>query len=99
MATKAKTDASTSSATDTKTEETAPPKAQGAGGVYYIVNPAGAIHGVDREHAKWRLAAPGWRLATEDEIATYKGQKVQRSDKPICVPWSPDPDKQLAELE
>lgn len=91
MATKAKT--------ETESTEPKPAKVQGADGIYYIVNPAGAIHGVDRDHAKWRLASPGWRLATEDEIAAYKGAKVQRSDRPICTPWSPDPDKQLAELE
>jgi len=84
---------------ETTTPAEAPPKAQGANGVYYLVNPGGAIHGVDREHARWRLASPGWRLATEDEIVTYKGQAIQRSDRPICTPWSPDPDKQLAELE
>lgn len=72
-----------------------PKKVQGARGIYYLVNPAGAIHSVDREHARTRLAVAGWRLATEDEIATYKSQPVQRSDAPIAPKWTPDPDLQI----
>lgn len=84
------------------TEPEAPPapvKRQGVKGVYYLVNPGGAVHGVDREHAAWRLKTAGWRLATEEEIATYLGQPLQVHDRPICQPWTPDPDKQLAALE
>jgi hypothetical protein len=62
---------------------------------YHIVNPAGAIHSVTREHARTRLATVGWRMATPDEVAAYKGQTIQRYDDPICAPWSPDPDAQL----
>lgn len=72
-------------------------KMQGQGGAYYLVNPAGAVHGVDREHARWRLATAGWRMATEEEIARYRSQRVQRHDRPIAAPWSPD--AQLGELE
>lgn len=79
--------------------EQAPVKRQGVGGAYYLVNPGGAIHGVDRDHAAWRLKTAGWRLATEEEIATYLAQPIQRHDRPICAPWTPDPDKQLAALE
>lgn len=78
--------------------EAAPVKIQGVDGVYYIVNPAGAIHGVDREHARDRLKIAGWRLASEEEVATYKGQPIQRADRPICQPWNPDPDAQLEAL-
>lgn len=74
-------------------------KRQSANGVYYIVNPAGAIHGVTRAHAADRLKTAGWRLATEEEIAAYLGQSIQRHDRPICAPWTADPDKQLAALE
>lgn len=85
---------------DTKTETLPKPaKRQGLGGAYYIVNPAGAVHGVTRDHAKARLAVAGWRMATEDEIATYQSQEIQRHDRPIATPWSPDPDAQIAEIE
>lgn len=63
---------------------------------YFLVNPRGAIHEVSREHAAARLVTPGWRLATPDEIAQLEiagGHQV--ADKPICRPWSPDPDVQL----
>lgn len=73
-------------------------KKQGAKGVYYLVNPAGAIHSVDYEHAQWRLKDPGWRMATEKEVATYLSQPLQRHSSPICTPWTPDPDAQLAAL-
>lgn len=79
--------------------ETTPIKRQNVNGVYYIVNPSGAIHGVDRAHAADRFKTAGWRLATEEEIATYLTQPIQRHDRPICAPWTADPDKQLAALE
>lgn len=70
--------------------EPAPEKA------YHVVNPAGAIHCVTREHARERLAIAGWRLATAEEVATLKERNGhQRADRPICRPWSPDPDAQL----
>ena len=59
---------------------------------YYIVNPAGAIHGVDYAHAKQRLAQPGWRMATAAEVAKLQAAKGRQVwDKPICEPWSPEP--------
>ena len=76
-----------------------PVKQQGKAGVYYIVNPAGAVHSVERDHAAWRLRTAGWRMATEEEIAAYRGQEIQRHDRPIAPKWAPDPDKQIAELE
>jgi hypothetical protein len=59
---------------------------------YYIVNPAGAIHPADYQHARWRLASPGWRSATAAEVEALKkagGRQVH--DSPICPPWSPEP--------
>lgn len=76
-----------------------PIKRQGVDGNYYLVNPGGAIHSVSRDHAAWRLKTAGWRLASEEEIATYLGQALQIHDRPIAQPWTPDPDKQLAALE
>lgn len=76
-----------------------PVKRQGTDGNYYLVNPAGAIHGVSRDHAAWRLKTAGWRLANEEEIAAYLKQPLQIHDRPIAQPWTPDPDKQLAALE
>lgn len=67
-------------------------KHQGAGGVYYIVNRAGAIHSCDRNHAKMRLQQAGWRLAEDNEIEVYLEQKVQRYKSPICEPWTPEPE-------
>lgn len=63
---------------------------------YFIVNPKGAIHEVDRAHAAWRLRTVGWRMATKEEVAELdrrSGRQVH--DDPICPPWSPDPDVQL----
>lgn len=72
------------------------PKAEG---VFYIVNPAGAIHAVSREHARWRLASPGWRQATVEEVAELKRRgNNQVHDHPIAPPWSPEP-TELPELE
>lgn len=66
---------------------------------YFVVNPKGAIHEVTREHARERLAQPGWRLATKEEIAELEARGGRQVfDNPICRPWSPDPDAQL-ELE
>lgn len=63
---------------------------------YFIVNPHGTIHEVTRDHAAERLRQAGWRMATNDEIAELErrgGNQVH--DRPICQPWSPDPDVQL----
>jgi hypothetical protein len=63
---------------------------------YFIVNPAGAIHEVDREHARWRLGQVGFRMATPAEVAELDARSgEQRADSPICARWSPDPDAQL----
>lgn len=68
---------------------------------YYIVNPKGCIHEVDREHAAWRLIQIGYRLAKPEEIAALNSPRggmapgEQRFEQPIATPWSPDPDQQL----
>ena len=69
--------------------------------VYYIVNPAGCIHNVTKEHARMRLKQLGYRLATADEIKKYqelqqealrlKKSFIQSADKPICKPYSAEP--------
>lgn len=79
--------------TETKTAKAE--KQQGKDGAYYLVNPAGAIHNVDKEHARYRLASPGWRLATEAEIVLLQNTRTQRFDRPLCKPWTPDPDEQI----
>lgn len=57
---------------------------------YYIVNPAGAVHGVEREHAVERIQQVGWRKASPDEIREYKKRSEQRADDPIAAPWNPE---------
>ncbi len=60
---------------------------------YWMVNPAGAVHEVDREHAAMRLRqGGGWRKATQAEIRQYLSTRIQRWDKPIAPRWQPDPD-------
>ena len=69
------------------------PAAAPAARRYFIVNPKGCIHEVDRDHAKQRLAVAGWRMATAAEVAELDARGgEQRADNPICTPWSPDPD-------
>jgi len=67
---------------------------------YWIVNPAGAIHNVTREHAKNRLKTPGFRLASKEEIAKLQEAGFNQIwDKPICPKWSSEPpeDQELPE--
>ena len=65
---------------------------QGVKGVYFIVNPAGAVHSCDKDHARTRLQVVGWRLADDGEIERYQEQDIQRADAPIAPRWSPEPD-------
>lgn len=76
-------------------------KYQGKGGQFFLRNPHGTIHEVDREHAKRRLAVAGWFLATDDEIEQYKEARVQLWDKPIGEKWDPEPEvvDELAEFD
>ncbi len=70
-----------------------PAAAAPVGRRYFIVNKAGAIHEVDREHARVRLAQVGFRMATAAEVAELEARGgEQRANDPICTPWSPDPD-------
>ncbi len=65
---------------------------------YFIVNPAGALHEVTREHASELLRSPGFRMATPAEVEQLHAQGgEQRFDQPICTPWSPDPDVQMGD--
>lgn len=66
-------------------------KYQGKDGIYYIVNPAGAVHDCDREHAEMRLKTLGFRLAEDAEIEMFRETKTQRFQTPIAEPWSPEP--------
>lgn len=59
---------------------------------YFIVNKSGTIHEVDAEHAQMRLAQPGFRLATLEEVKELMARGGnQRCDDPICEPWSTKP--------
>lgn len=60
--------------------------------VYYIVNPAGAVHTATRDHARERLGQVGYRKATPAEIEKYKATAIQRSDRPIAKPFTVEPD-------
>lgn len=55
---------------------------------FYIVNPKGAIHIVNEDHAKARLKIVGWRLATAEERTAYDAAGGnQRFDKPLATPF------------
>ena len=63
---------------------------------YFIVNPAGAIHQVNREHAKMRLKQPGFRMARPDEIVRLKAAKGNQTwDHPIAKKFTAEPDEQV----
>lgn len=67
-------------------------KLQGKDGVYWIVNPAGAVHNVSKQHGVDRMMTSlGYRWATEAEITKCINREVQRFDDPICEAWSPEP--------
>lgn len=66
---------------------------------YFVVNPAGAVHEVTREHAEQRLSLAGWRMATDDEIARYEQTPVQSARAPIAPPDAPDLPDEGAESE
>lgn len=88
---------------ETKAETKTPAKGkkqkyQGVDDVFYLRNPAGAIHSVSRDHARVRLGQLGWDMATDTEIETYLGQRVQRSDRPIGDKWTADPMERLPAL-
>jgi hypothetical protein len=60
---------------------------------YFIVNPSGTIHEVNREHAKSRLSQVGYRMASPEEIKAYQDANGnQKAGRPLAKPWSPEPD-------
>jgi hypothetical protein len=76
------------------------PKAAKAEGEreYWIVNPAGAVHSVTKEHARSLLGRVGYRMAKAEEVEKAKTLKVQRFDRPIAPKWKPEPEL-VPELE
>lgn len=62
---------------------------------YFIVNPAGAVHEVTREHARARLQEIGYRMATAKEVAAYKKAPAHRGLGPVAAAWSPEPDVEV----
>ncbi len=81
---------------DAKNAES-PNKRAAAGGeeskTYYVVNPDGAIHDAPWELVVECLQRPGWRKATNEEVAELKRRNGhQVPDNPICEPWNPEPD-------
>lgn len=53
--------------------------------VFYIVNPAGAVHACDREHAQARFQQRGYRPATPEEVAELQRRHGhQVAGKPIA---------------
>ncbi len=71
----------------------APARAAGEGGsrVYYVVNPGGAIHDCSRDIAAACLLKPGYRMATDEEVAELKRRNGRQvPDSPICQPWTPE---------
>lgn len=49
----------------------------------FIVNRAGAVHDIDPATVADVLKRPGYRLATEGEIAAYRAAPNQTTDDPI----------------
>lgn len=48
------------------------PEAQQEVNRYFIVNPKGVLHEVDALDFAWRLTMPGYRQATDEEVAESK---------------------------
>ena len=55
--------------------------------VYYITNPAGAVHDCTEAHARARLRNPKFRLSTDAEIEQYLERYMQTAAEPIADPW------------
>ena len=49
----------------------------------FIVNKAGAVHDIDPATRDDVLKRPGYRLATEGEIAAYRAAPMQEATDPI----------------
>ena len=75
---------------------------------YWIVNPKGAVHKVDREDALRRLRVVGWRMATAAEIKRAKTPNriyqdgtesvVQNWKNPFGKPYSPESELDTLDL-
>lgn len=70
--------------------------------VIYLINPAGCMHKVTREHARAKMKeSAGYRPATKEQIAKYydardeakqkKKSFIQSHEKPLFAPWTPEP--------
>lgn len=59
---------------------------------YYIINPAGAIHGVNKDRARELLRKPGYRMATKEEVKMYMAAKPHKGFGPVAKPWNPEPE-------
>ncbi len=66
---------------------------------YFIINPAGALHEVTKEHATERLTDdPRYRMATKAEIKKYldylasqkKNGSMSRAFPPVAPRWKPE---------
>lgn len=60
--------------------------------IYYLRNPAGAIHDCSQSHIQDRLKDARFDLATDEEIERYLDSTKQVHDKPIGKKWDPSPD-------
>lgn len=83
--------------TDAKQQVQAKPKPKPKR--YFIVNPAGAVHEVTREHARARLKQVGYRMATRAEVVAYKRAPSHRGLGPVAAAWSPEPQPDEAEID
>lgn len=70
--------------------------------VIYLINPAGCMHEVTREHAAVKMKeSMGYRVANKDQIAKYwdaikaakqkKKPFIQSHEKPLFEKWTPEP--------
>jgi hypothetical protein len=67
----------------TSAKKTPQPVASAEPAEVFIVNRAGAVHDIEPEMMADVLKRPGYRLATEGEIATYCAAPNQTTDDPI----------------
>lgn len=70
--------------------------------VIYLINPAGCMHEVTRDHARTKMKeSAGYRVASKDQIKKYfdaieaakRKEKpfIQSHEKPLFDPWTPEP--------
>jgi hypothetical protein len=63
------------------------------GSRYFIMNPSGAIHEVDKELAALRLKqSQGYRVPSKEQIKAYLSKGMQLSDAPIGERYDPQPE-------